>query len=669
MSQQAREFIQSSGVEITPAQPNYSRTVDFDLGRNQQFPQRLERNIVNDSNYGQFDKYINDFNFEVNEETVKQVVSPVTISKFNPGMFNATVNRDFGTTPRIDIKKILMTVPLGRTFIGEDLYVETDDIQGIYGQFKTGFSHTTKYGPKGNLGLNFFTVQIKLKLTNGTETKGATVNIYRNGKIRFSGGFIGTNIENQPELLRRFIVNAYTDKQSFLMNPFEYNNLSGQFKINGNFKDMAGIARKAGDLEFSYVSYEPELSPMLYITHKGHRFNIASTGNIQILGSKNPTELNKGYNDGGELMQKLYFYNHITITGEFPKKASKSKVPKMRKIKAKTPVKKVVASRRRPQVFMIGAKKCESMKKPQLVDMAKKMGVVGITKSTTKEEICKEIEKRTNKKIITFKNTNKNKNVSLSGSNKTFKVDKSTCKNLKKGELLRFAKILKIPIENKDTKTSLCKKLEKARNELAKPKPKPKPKPKTPNNNSNNNNNNFAANLERSMIQQNALRKRGINDNSIRKDLTKLYGDKWMKRYKPSLNQDVRNIKKEMNSISKVNKKGVPFKKDVDAIKKRMVARWKMERKRELEKKYYMNTVNVTGVNARLKNDYRRAAAKYAMNQKTAPSKKKMENYKKSWLKFRANMNVNNARKKWNAVATAARGRSSFPTGTRVEKV
>ncbi len=107
MSQQAREFIQSSGVEITPAQPNYSRTVDFDLGRNQQFPQRLERNIVNDSNYGQFDKYINDFNFEVNEETVKQVVSPVTISKFNPGMFNATVNRDFGTTPRIDIKKYL----------------------------------------------------------------------------------------------------------------------------------------------------------------------------------------------------------------------------------------------------------------------------------------------------------------------------------------------------------------------------------------------------------------------------------------------------------------------------------------------------------------------------------------------------------------------------------
>jgi hypothetical protein len=214
----------------------------------------------------------------------------------------------------------------------------------------------------------------------------------------------------------------------------------------------------------------------------------------------------------------------------------------------------------------------------------------------------------------------------------------------------------------KDTKNSLCAKIEKARNELAKPKPKPKPKPKSPNNN-------LAKNLERTLIKAEVMRKRGLNDNSIRKDLTKLYGDKWMKRYKPSLNQDIRNIKKEANSIMKRNQKNVPFKKDIDALKKKMVSQWKMQRKRELEKKFYMNTVNVTGIANNLKNAYRRAATIYAMNQKTAPSKKKMDKYKKSWLKFRANMNVNNARKKWNAVAAAARGRNSFPAGTRVEKV
>ena len=73
---------------------------------------------------------------------------------------------------------------------------------------------------KGNMNLNFFTVQLKIIVTNGVESKGATVNFYKNGKIRFSGGFIGTNIANQPELIRRFIVDNYSDKEAFLYSPF-----------------------------------------------------------------------------------------------------------------------------------------------------------------------------------------------------------------------------------------------------------------------------------------------------------------------------------------------------------------------------------------------------------------------------------------------------------------
>jgi hypothetical protein len=120
----------------------------------------------------------------------------------------------------------------------------------------------------------------------------------------------------------------------------------------------------------------------------------------------------------------------------------------------------------------------------------------------------------------------------------------------------------------------------------------------------------------------------------------------------------VKNVKKELNNISKVNKKGYPFKKDIDVVKKRMVAQWKMERRRELEKKYLMNTVNVTGVNYALRANYKKAAANYIMNQKTAPSKKKMDDYRKYWLKFRANVNTNgNAR------------RNFIPARARVEKV
>ena len=72
-------------------------------------------------------------------------------------------------------------------------------------------------------------------------------------------------------------------------------------------------------------------------------------------------------------------------------------------------------------------------------------------------------------------------------------------------------------------------------------------------------------------------------------------------------------------------------------VKKNVVGRWKMERKRELERKYLMNKVNVNGVALNLKNDYRRAAANYIMSKKIAPSEKKMKEYREYWLKFRAN--------------------------------
>jgi hypothetical protein len=138
--------------------------------------------------------------------------APLQFSKFNPGMFNATVDSGFGQKETVvDLKKILAKRPLPKTPIGEGLYIDTTEIKGIYGQFKTGFSHTRNAGPKGGLNKNFFSVQIMLTLSNDVESKGATVNIYRNGKIRFSGGFVGTNITNQPELIRRFIVDNYTE--------------------------------------------------------------------------------------------------------------------------------------------------------------------------------------------------------------------------------------------------------------------------------------------------------------------------------------------------------------------------------------------------------------------------------------------------------------------------
>ena len=66
-----------------------------------------------------------------------------------------------------------------------------------------------------------------------------------------------------------------------------------------------------------------------------------------------------------------------------------------------------------------------------------------------------------------------------------------------------------------------------------------------------------------------------------------------------------------------------------------------------------MNNVSVNGIALNLRNNYRRAAANYIMSKKTAPSNKKMVEYRNYWLKFRANMNTNGNSRRINRTARA----------------
>ena len=114
-----------------------------------QIPQRLQENLINNQKYD-----------ALGDEVAEVMPIPTTkreieVSKLNMGMFNATVNKNFGSGDRVDLKKILMRPPVDQTLIGEGLYVDTEDIRGIYGQFKTGFSHTKEYGPKGDIKKTF----------------------------------------------------------------------------------------------------------------------------------------------------------------------------------------------------------------------------------------------------------------------------------------------------------------------------------------------------------------------------------------------------------------------------------------------------------------------------------------------------------------------------------
>lgn len=654
MSQGAKEFVRRSGFDVSNSNSNennnFARELEETLLRKEREraaglrspprpPPRIRPRVP--PRAPRPEPFLNEFNdvtLTANDEKMidnllKEFETPVPattalqISALNPGMYNATVNREFGKENRIELKDIMMKKPLGRTPLGDGLYVDTKEIKGWYGQFKTGFSHTRNYGMQGNLSKNFFSVQITLEITDGNETKGATVNIYRNGKIRFSGGFVGPNIVNQPERIRRFVVDSYTNKDSFLYNPFSYNNLSGQFRINGFFDNMTALASRFQRYGMTRVSYEPELAPFLYAYFDNATFILSKTGNVQISGAKTPEDMTNAYEIGKNFIRNLNADGQIRVTGVF-ETGVKVKAKKVTKAKAKP---------KKPT-----AKPSTRMNKAELVNMARKMGVVNL-KSLSKVGILKKIQNKSGNKTATFKN--KNKNVALTGTGNTFRVGKVKCENLTKTELLRVAAILKIRPDAKETKTSLCKKIEKVRNNLAAPKPKSPPKPKPTKKN--------VVAAKRNVKKAEVMKKRGLDENSIRKDLKKLYGDKWMKRYNPNLNQDVRNMKSALNTINKGNKSGVPFKKDVDQVKKNVVSRWKMERRRELERKYLMNKVNVTGISYNLRNDYRRAAANYIMSKKTPPSNKKMAEYRNYWLKFRANMNTNGNSQRVNRTARA----------------
>jgi hypothetical protein len=83
------------------------------------------------------------------------------------------------------------------------------------------------------------------------------------------------------------------------------------------------------------------------------------------------------------------------------------------------------------------------------------------------------------------------------------------------------------------------------------------------------------------------------------------------------------------------NKMGIPFKKNVDEVKKNMVNKWKRERVRNLEKKLVMNQLNVSGIPRNMVTAYKNSAMNYIMIHK--PTKAKLDRYKKTWLRNKLN--------------------------------
>ena len=598
---------------------------------------------------------------EMNPNAINEFgdLTDLEISPLKPGLFVGTINKSFGKEVRLDLLPILMKKPLGKTPIGQGLYIDTKEIKGIYGQFKTGFSRTKEGGPKGSINKPFASVQIMVTVSDGMNSQGGLCNIYRNGKILFRNGFVGTNITNQPELIRRFIVDNYTQKEPFLYSPIEYNNLSGQFSINGVFTNLTRMQMKFS--KYGSTTYEPELSPMLYVTMKGYTLNISKSGTVQIIGAKSPAIMENAYKAVTPLIREFYRDGDVKID----KTKRKTKAKRKTKTKVSPPKKtKPIVKRKAPltnnqiNALKIDGKKCDRMSRDELKTLARKIGILSFrikngptTRDMRKDEICAAIKAKSKTKNVTVKNTNKNKNVKLSGTGSTFRIGGKLCRDKTLTEIKQFAALLKINTSGKQTKDALCKQIEKSRNNLAKPKPPPPPKPTKRN----------VQKEKKAQVQTEKMKERvkrvGLDDNSIRKDLEKQYGKAWMNRYKPNLTQDVRNIKNaasRVNSNDKNKALGVAKKMVVNRIKKDMVSRWKMQRKRNLERNYVMKNVNVTGVPNNMKNKWRQAAANEALRRNKILTAKQFAGLKKKWLKGMKNI-IGNGNARRNIGAARAR--------------
>jgi len=542
-------------------------------------------------------------NSNVSIQTTPSKKGGLKIGKFHPGMYNVLVNKKFSKDEkRVDLQYILKQKPKGHAQIAPGLTLDLNEIKGYYGRFQTGAIHTSNFGLKGDLNKEFFSVQLSGYTMDGTERKNFTFVIYSNGKIRFSGGFLGSsNLKKQPEALRKYLIDTYTQKQGFLYNEIEYNNIAGFFNTNVNF-DLTRISQQ-NPVKAQSISYESELTPFLYMTYKDHNFVLSTksgklgSGVVQVQGESDPDDLENAYKVGVDMVKLLHVLGYTM--GLVNRNVNLPKLPIMKSVKASTcpkprrpPCKDGFEVRKNPQgseccfkipkkrgttkkkttpknvsisydkdgTMKIGGRKCDRLTKPVLLDVAKKLGVVGVRQKNTKNVICSALD-------------------AIEKGTSNLKIDGKLCRKMKKDQLVAMALSKGITIDDKDTVKMLCDKLQD--------------KPNSPNSLANEME--YALKMKRSRNITN--QKRRLNDTGIRNDLVKMYGKKWMTKYGKvmDLDKNVRDVKRELNKAEKNNslnvttRNGVIRKMVANDIKKAMVKDMKLNQENTLKKKLLRN--------------------------------------------------------------------------------
>ena len=275
----------------------------------------------------------------------------------------------------------------------------------------------------------------------------------------------------------------------------------------------------------------------------------------------------------------------------------------------------------------IGTRQCSRYTRVALFDIAKRLGIMGITGKTTKEALCAIIRTQATNRTresfgnlaVKFKNQETGKEYSITGDGAKMKIGNRFAITYDKTMLVRFCEILRIAdVSINMSKPAICKMI----NDHVKIKRAEK--------------RNRAANANAALIEgrarrANAARARAANEQKaknnrvrqlqveknealnerlgftapiIEKELPKLFGPKFMRVYGSKVKKDFPNMARLMIQLlgaRKFNtgKRGNPTKPSVDQAKREIVADWKRVIEPALVRSAVFATMNNVRTNLR----------------------------------------------------------------------
>ena len=222
------------------------------------------------------------------------------------GMYNATI--DTGNVINIDAVKRKVQENGFKEEEIDGIKIKAVKFNTRYGRFKKAFEYTQEYGSKNITNKeDVTTAQFILKMQKGNQVQGASFNIYKTGRIRFSGGYFDGGMD-EPKALVKYISRNYQPIDAGL--PVILNNNTFEIKVGATIKlielyTIFNVVKGLATFEDFTIetTFEPERnrfitkqrknSPFLYVTlsNKNRKDKlglvISRGGNIIVEGAKN----------------------------------------------------------------------------------------------------------------------------------------------------------------------------------------------------------------------------------------------------------------------------------------------------------------------------------------------------------------------------------------------